>query len=222
MPFFISAYLRTHWAVAFSFAVYCVATVWHVGHAPADEPTPFFGWFWAWQFLFLGSVATGTNYGVVLRKLPPLSTMLLPILAYFFIEYFLAGQKWIQPRLSGKYELGPFRLVDLMIVAYVGAKIVPMEVKPLHWLGRSVRALGSNSLFAFAFTLPLCYLASNILEVLDGSRAIYLSVLLAELVVMLALGIAFATNEKFRRATQAKWVERIVGAFWRPTRLTTS
>lgn len=168
--------------------------------------SPFFVSPLAWQFMFFGGVTIGMNYQRIRSLLPPLRSSIGFIMLYLLVTHFMRENGWIVHRLSGKFELGILRLVDLILVCYVIDRLVAPNVEITAPVLRRISSIGSNSLFCFSTTLVVCYTGSSLLSALNGGRVAYLAVLLAEIFLMIALGHALQSNSRFRRITQAKWL----------------
>ncbi|RWR29817.1 hypothetical protein D2T29_13600 [Sinirhodobacter populi] len=212
LPFFILAQLRFRWTILISGALYLGYEAFRFLTRTQGDAGTFFASPVAWQFLFFGAVCIGMYYTRVRDALPPLNRTIGPILLYFLVTHFMRDQSWIVHNFSDKYDLGFLRIVDLVLVCYLIDRLVPPDVKITAPVVQSMAAVGANSLFCFSVSLMLCYLASNVLTLVDGHRAVYLVVLLCEIFAFLALGNLLRRNEGFRRLTQIRWVEKLFPA----------
>jgi hypothetical protein len=209
-PFFVAAQLRSKLAIIASGAIYLIYTFFHLKSPSVGSDGPFFVSVFAWQFLFFGGVTIGMNYQKVRAALPPLDRSLGLIFGYVLITFFMRDQAWIIHNFETKFDLGVFRILDLIVFFYVLDRLMSPSTPVTIPFLKTLAALGSNSLFCFSMTLIVVYMGSITLSVFDGARFVYLAVLLLELGAMLVLGNILRNNEKFKRLTQMRWVERIV------------
>lgn len=210
LPFFVFSQIRSILPIFFSAIIYAVYELVAFMGGEFQEGGPFFVSFAAWQFMFFGGVTLGMNYQRVRRTLPPLRSTIGFIMLYLFVTHFMHDQGWIVHRLSGKFDLGILRIVDLILVCYVIDRLVEPSVQITSPVLRRISSIGSNSLFCFTVTLVVCYIGSNLLAALDGGRLMYLAVLLAEVFLMLLLGEVLQRNSQFRRITQMKWLDLVL------------
>lgn len=208
LPFFVMGQMQTRWPIFASATIYLAYTAWQLGTGQVGSVGTFFVSPLAWQFLFFGGVTVGMHYDRVRAILPSLNRTIGPIMLYLLMTHFLREQDWIVHRFAQKYDLGFLRIVDLVLVSYVIDRLVRPDVKIDARSLQVIASLGSNSLFVFAMSLVLCYAASNLLVVFDGSRAFYLGVILTEIAMMMWLGRLLMCHSGLRSLTQLGWLDR--------------
>ena len=168
LPFYLAAWRRWRGALAVSFGLYLAYQAWTMKTGGAVGPQPFFMSPLAAQFMFLGAASIGTHYAEVLRRLPPLRLTLLPLLAYLLVCSFASDMGLALHHLNDKYSLGPIRILDMAVAAYLALTLVPKDIDGRHPLAGLLATMGSHSLFVFSLTLPICYLGSLMLAALPG------------------------------------------------------
>ena len=209
LPLFVFVQAQSIIPIIVSAMVYAAYELAILAGVSFQESSPFFVSPVAWQFMFFGGVTIGMNYQRIRSNTPPLRSAIGFIMLYLFVTYFMREYGWIVHRLSGKFELGILRIVDLILVCYVIDRLVEPSVRITTPVLQRISSIGSNSLFSFATSLVVCYLGSNLLAALNGGRLAYLTVLLAEMFLMIGLGHVLQANLRFRRITQAKWLDLV-------------
>ena len=212
LPFFVHLQKTGRQPMIYSAIIYAAYSIYRLFIAQTEPPLSdrFFVSPIAWQFLFFGFVAIGMSLREVREKLPSLQKTLPYILIYFFVMYFMRSESWVFHNFSSKFDLGVLRIVDLVLVLYVIDRAMPVDLPDRHWLGVDIASIGSNSLFCFSVTLVFCFFFSNLLAALGGGRAVYLVVILAEVLLMLRLGRILRVNDGFRIWSRAEWIQCLV------------
>ncbi len=183
---------------------------------PAIRPVfggqgPFFGIIWAWQFTFALGIVIGcaykrgtlfmpaTNWGV------PIALMLLIAVDY------LNQMQFVIHHFNNKITAGPARLMELLAVSYLFAKVVgrdsPLFSQP--W-ARVIVICGQHSLFVFCSSLVIAYITAYTAEAMSVGRVGYGMLVIVTAVLTAAVGV-FRHTVSWDKIQQT-WKRDAVGA----------
>lgn len=154
-----------------------------------------FGNILAWQLLFFVGLFIARDRVWLSNAVRPLGTLICVLI--LCLDTYLRQLKWIYFHFDQKESLGVLRVIELLAVVILVARLVPPQSSffTAGW-GNRVRRLGSRSLTIFAATLPTCYIFTHLAAVadsrwggganwMDSVRGLYLLILAAHLLVIL-------------------------------------
>lgn len=154
-----------------------------------------FGNILAWQLLFFLGMFIARDRQWLSKVTMPLGTLISVLI--LCLDSYMRQFKWAYFHFDQKEPLGILRVIELLAVVVLVARLVPPQSTFLTtgW-GDRVRRLGSRSLTIFAATLPTCYIFTHLAAWADTKwggdphwpdmvRGFYLLILVAHLLVIL-------------------------------------
>jgi hypothetical protein len=192
--------------LAVSAGIYVAAQVWHINLPSAmDEEGWYFNPF-AWQFLFVLAAAFGLRASEGRRLLPGgrwLLGLAIAVAAGSCLIQLSSVAHELVPRVPmlfgqrlwslDKSTLAPLRLVSIMALAVLVARVVPRDAafitSPAGWL---LVLAGQNSLEVFCFSILLSVFGSIVLTLVGKGLGVVFAVNLVGICSMLALSLVLA------------------------------